>query len=1106
MRTKILGLLATTFVILAFSGCDFFNSKEGQTSVIKSPEGTVESEKIYTKFPAGSSGQLITITHKDNNGGADDLDISYRVTDSNGDGKYDGNDCMGLALRVQGGDVETLYTGVSQLTDGGNQKIWIEADGKGECHNTPFSLRDWSTGGNLALALSDQTPDIITYIGNPGFIKYGTKKSTPPIISQWNITGTEAEVEIKSTYGKCSNGQVWNETTKACETTSTGTGTTTVGWLQHTWEFNDGTTETSYILNRTDNEYFDYISTIDALCSNISKSQFQWKPDAGNDANWQNFGIPDCTDGGVTPPPPGEQSCYTEYNGSEECKICNNINGDTISEECISPNTQPADKKDAERQKKDMQKQLDQHKRDAEKEYPKFKKEMERLRDKELVNKIEKFEKLLKRATSAPEATKFLNKAITWLKESQTKLDVLISDMDVLITSCQAGIQKTQAVVDAIVPGQASWDQLNLGWTSKRKNNESCWPWRNSIDRPYRAIEQLFHELADMTFEISKAVIEIESYDIKVPDFIYEFFEKFEEFQKWIPVTMSCRDNMKPLLEALKNATDQEDIDYALQDIRDSEQDCNWDDQDRQDDLQAWREENDNNLWKYVDRALKVVDENRYVENDKKVLLEIKFKIEALAELQNEVKTDDSFVLEHLKNIERLKEEALPLVNEAIKAAESGDYVEWEQLDILKQVLRESLNVIGEYCNRVGCPFSDEVREVVYSEYYPGPTPTGPGGPDGPYPMPMPNFQDKFGTYFDEEFGERFIQILTERIANEVLASLTDSITKMFNEITAEKIAYYLEKGDENLTILLNKSEFLGDDRTKFTVENTVELNDVLEEFETLKNEGWEISPEVTSVVNEWKGLFLAQNIKNDVINKFKELLTAEKARSNTGEIIAWLQEKKTDNEDGLAKDRIEFRDSKLSKGDWHAPYFVASSFRGDTDPNGQLTGFVRPGGLINRCEALKIAIEGAGIPKAPGATDWWCSTYVATAEKEGFSMVGYYGDSAYGTQPSSDRGYFAGNPTRAELCRLWVDVGNLEKSRYNDEFKDVDFFDPWAEDAATCKKYEIITGQDGKYFDAHGLANRAEVAAMEVRLQKALRANQLFNSFETGDNTGIFQ
>jgi len=66
-----------------------------------------------------------------------------------------------------------------------------------------------------------------------------------------------------------------------------------VGWTNKTWRFKNGSTQSSSILSRADNEYTNYISGVYSNC--LDKYFAGWKPDAGNDKNWQEFGIPSCT-------------------------------------------------------------------------------------------------------------------------------------------------------------------------------------------------------------------------------------------------------------------------------------------------------------------------------------------------------------------------------------------------------------------------------------------------------------------------------------------------------------------------------------------------------------------------------------------------------------------------------------------------------------------------------------------------------------------------------------------------------------------------------------------------------------------------------------------
>ncbi|MBI2990386.1 MAG: hypothetical protein HYY51_04370 [Candidatus Magasanikbacteria bacterium] len=65
-------------------------------------------------------------------------------------------------------------------------------------------------------------------------------------------------------------------------------------WKSYTWKFSDGS-ETSYILNRTDAEYTNHIAAAEAKCRAVLKSLMRWPSGAGDDTNWQIFGIPDCS-------------------------------------------------------------------------------------------------------------------------------------------------------------------------------------------------------------------------------------------------------------------------------------------------------------------------------------------------------------------------------------------------------------------------------------------------------------------------------------------------------------------------------------------------------------------------------------------------------------------------------------------------------------------------------------------------------------------------------------------------------------------------------------------------------------------------------------------
>lgn len=103
---------------------------------------------------------------------------------------------------------------------------------------------------------------------------------------------------IDSTDPSCTGYTSTSSTTQSQTLTQNTTTASNSNWINKTWNFRDGQSATSYILNRTDAEYANYLAPIQAQCLTINKSLFTWKPNAGSDAttNWQNFGIPDCSE------------------------------------------------------------------------------------------------------------------------------------------------------------------------------------------------------------------------------------------------------------------------------------------------------------------------------------------------------------------------------------------------------------------------------------------------------------------------------------------------------------------------------------------------------------------------------------------------------------------------------------------------------------------------------------------------------------------------------------------------------------------------------------------------------------------------------------------
>ena len=140
----------------------------------------------------------------------------------------------------------------------------------------------------------------------------GLDASYPYTFSDGFIAKTRSEAEAhcreyppesgRSIAGECGSkiGVLYDETQKR----------EYVNWVQRTWTFVDTSTEFSYVLDRTDSEYLDYLKSIERKCANIQRYKFRWNEKAGDSApeNWRNFGIPDCSGEKIIGDP-----CYAQY-------------------------------------------------------------------------------------------------------------------------------------------------------------------------------------------------------------------------------------------------------------------------------------------------------------------------------------------------------------------------------------------------------------------------------------------------------------------------------------------------------------------------------------------------------------------------------------------------------------------------------------------------------------------------------------------------------------------------------------------------------------------------------------------------------------------------
>lgn len=187
--------------------------------------------------------------------------------------------------------LSSSYSLGSYMGSGGTMSGGCGGTGQPACPLYTYPSSPYPSTGN-AMYLSGTFNDCMTRKGSSGAMTQ---------IKQWiNSGGSLRWDQLSSTD---------QNNVRACESESgvnyTSPGTTYNNQVKHAWQFKDSS-ESSMILNRTDQEYQDFIARTHAQCLLISRSQFKWKSNAGDSSssNWQNFGIPDCSSGQISVPAP----------------------------------------------------------------------------------------------------------------------------------------------------------------------------------------------------------------------------------------------------------------------------------------------------------------------------------------------------------------------------------------------------------------------------------------------------------------------------------------------------------------------------------------------------------------------------------------------------------------------------------------------------------------------------------------------------------------------------------------------------------------------------------------------------------------------------------
>ena len=151
---------------------------------------------------------------------------------------------------------------------------------------------------------------------------------------------------------------------------------------------------------------------------------------------------------------------------------------------------------------------------------------------------------------------------------------------------------------------------------------------------------------------------------------------------------------------------------------------------------------------------------------------------------------------------------------------------------------------------------------------------------------------------------------------------------------------------------------------------------------------------------------------------------------------------------------------SDVPKDQWFYPYVLALSeygiVGGYKDEDGNLTGLFGPGNNVTRAEAIKIALNSAGVdttscggfPTHPEAASHWARDFVACAESMDLGL-------------KSTEGLNDPAP-RAQALHFIIKAFGVEVPEGNPPFSDVPGTHPYADDIAFAYALEIVSGYGG--------------------------------------------
>ncbi|EKD92840.1 MAG: Tenascin-X, partial [uncultured bacterium] len=763
-------------------------------------------------------------------------------------------------------------------------------------------------------------------------------------------------------------------------------------------------------------------------------------------------------------------------------------------------NTIPSE--DLERQKSDMERQLEMYQND--KEWERFSKQIDRMIE-HFADNLERREKEKERAERDGIDTAFLEASIEQITNSKGLIEARVSEIDTLKELQSDDVDSLLSKIDSLNE-QSSWGDVENVWNQIRildTYNLLRQGMQVRID-----VVQMMEGAWDMESEIGRIRQEYTEAGLETPadveDILGGLEADLDEVLSLIDDADTLYEEVNQEVKDIRAISDPEELKVALEDMWSLQEDLNYGREDIQYSMQDFW---DSEPWRELDWIRENAHQMGQVGG---MVEEIGFMKEEIGGAQDFVSIvkglniKKSNVSKSLGELDKLVTKGLEVLTKMEGFINAGGMSKdprkmeelWQMLDRIGPAAEKHMDVVISYLEdnqELVDTLSEDDKSLVEQFMEEGFGPEEEFGDD----EKLSTFET---AYADMAYGgEVDMEALVAQIRADVLEEVTRRVTK---EVMAQ-VAQYLDDdlAGKILTNVMNNLNVFGDKGNKF-LENAGEVLEVVEQVdfeeqgEALVEENPELEDEMTTLEDlqeETKTEVITSAVSDDLKETWDEvrvMMEAGGTEEEFQESIETLEKLFEDNEHELifGEEAIEFADVPFDGESEEQAWFyddvigmreegIVSGYK---DASGEMTGEFGPSNPVTVAEALKMTLESSGLGEAsgdaqdPGAQGQWFEGYVKQAEDLGLQINDSIEDWNAPCQ-------------REDVAVMIGEVFELggEDTDYEGVFPDVEPTDPYGGYFQAVYDNDIMTGDgDTQNFRPEEGINRAEISKV---MNKAL-------------------